>query len=67
MILAFTQALEREHMGDPDTQTGIYHPVHRIGWWLSAALEDPNTCEEMKADIRDWFDWQAKAQQGGSK
>ena len=49
------QALEREHMGDPDKKTGIYSPNHRIGWWLSAALEDPNTCEEMKSDIRDWF------------
>lgn len=49
------QALEREHMGDPDKQTGIYSPNYRIGRWLSAALEDPNTCEEMKSDIRDWF------------
>lgn len=29
---------------------------HAIGKWLSAALEDPSTCEEMKADIRAWFD-----------
>lgn len=28
----------------------------RIGFWLSAALDDPNVCEEMKADIRAWFD-----------
>ena len=27
-----------------------------IGKWLSAALEDPNVCEEMKQDIREWFD-----------
>lgn len=27
----------------------------RIGKWLSAALEDPQVCEEMKADIRHWF------------
>jgi transposase-like protein len=27
-----------------------------IGKWLSAALEDPLTCEEFKKDIRDWFD-----------
>jgi len=26
-----------------------------IGKWLSAALEDPSVCEEMKADIRAWF------------
>ncbi|KER37251.1 hypothetical protein AL00_06140 [Sphingobium indicum F2] len=27
----------------------------RLGKWMSAALDDPNVCEEMKADIRDWF------------
>ncbi len=26
-----------------------------VGSWLSAALDDPNVCEEMKADIRQWF------------
>lgn len=28
----------------------------RIGKWLSAALDDPNVCDEMKIDIRAWFD-----------
>ena len=27
----------------------------KIGDWLSAALDDPNVCEEMKADILDWL------------
>lgn len=27
----------------------------RLGKWMSAALDDPNVCEEMKADIREWF------------
>ena len=27
-----------------------------VGAWLSAALDDPNVCEEMKADIGEWFD-----------
>ena len=26
-----------------------------IGSWLSAALDDPNVCAEMKADIEAWF------------
>ena len=26
-----------------------------VGRWLSAALDDPNVCDEMKADIRRWF------------
>ena len=29
---------------------------YKIGWWLSAALEDPNVCAEMKADIHAWFE-----------
>ena len=28
----------------------------RVGAWLSAALDDPNVCDEMKADIRTWMD-----------
>jgi len=32
------------------------HPSHKIGTWLSAALDDPLVCEEMKADIRAWFE-----------
>jgi len=28
----------------------------RIGKWLSAALSDPAVCEEMKRDIRNWFE-----------
>jgi hypothetical protein len=30
-------------------------PEDRIGAWLSAALEDPMVCDEMKQDIKDWF------------
>lgn len=30
--------------------------VWAVGSWLSAALDDPSVCEEMKADIREWFD-----------
>jgi len=26
-----------------------------VGGWLSAALDDPNVCEQMKADINRWF------------
>lgn len=26
-----------------------------IAPWLSAALEDPNVCKEMKADVTAWF------------
>src|SRR5216684_349137 len=29
---------------------------YKIGWWLSGALEDPNVCAEMKADINKWFE-----------
>ena len=27
-----------------------------VGRWLSAALDDPKTCDEMKADINRWMD-----------
>jgi hypothetical protein len=27
----------------------------KLGSWLSAALDDPNVCAEMKADIEAWF------------
>ncbi len=27
-----------------------------VGSWLSAALDDPDVCEEMKRDIRQWFE-----------
>jgi hypothetical protein len=27
----------------------------RLGFWLSAALDDPNVCDEFKQDINDWF------------
>jgi hypothetical protein len=35
---------------------GLHPAADRIGWWLAAALDDPNVCEEFKADIRAWFD-----------
>lgn len=45
----------------------------RVGKWLSAALDDNNVCEEMKADIRDWFSagepvlhWNAQAIETGT-
>lgn len=31
-------------------------PAERLGSWMAAALEDPNVCPEMKADIKAWFD-----------
>lgn len=30
--------------------------ANRIGMWLSAALDDPAVCAEMKADINEWFE-----------
>ncbi len=41
---------------------GMRHEIGRlreageaIGSWLSAALDDPKVCDEMKRDIRRWF------------
>lgn len=33
----------------------LYRANMRIGRWLSAALDDPNVCTEMKDDINAWF------------
>lgn len=47
--------------GDPDAFAEIAPspPVSReadeLGKWLSAALDDPNVCDAMKADINAWF------------
>jgi hypothetical protein len=30
--------------------------AYALGAWLSAALDDPNVCAEMKRDINAWFD-----------
>lgn len=37
----------------PDPRPG---PADDIGWWLSAALEDPNVAPEMKSAINKWFE-----------
>lgn len=29
---------------------------HKLGFWLSAALDEPNACDEFKTDIRNWFE-----------
>lgn len=39
---------QRDEGGDAD--------VWAVGSWLSAALDDPKVCEDMKNDIREWFD-----------
>ena len=38
-----------------DAEADAHSPFDRLGAWLSAALDDPQVCEEMKADIRAWF------------
>jgi hypothetical protein len=45
--LAVGHALEKQRLQDGN---------ERIGAWLAAALDDPTVCEEMKADIRAWFE-----------
>ena len=47
--LAVGHALEKHRLQDGN---------ERIGKWLSAALDDPAVCSDMKADIRAWFDGQ---------
>jgi len=40
----------------PSKKRKITQADTTIGMWLSAALEDPSVCEEMKTDIEAWFD-----------
>jgi hypothetical protein len=47
--LAVGHALEKHRLQDGNAS---------LGKWMSAALEDPLVCEEMKSDIRAWFESQ---------
>ncbi len=39
-----------------DTLPAIIETSDKLGFWMSAALDDETTCDEMKADINRWFD-----------
>lgn len=58
IVEAFERAINRKsaELGalEPMVQRSIMASA-KLGAWLSAALEDPNVCAEMKADIREWF------------
>jgi len=52
----YSQA-SRHHSGDPQPSTSDPSDItYRIGRWLSAALDDPKVCHEMKADILAWME-----------
>ncbi len=34
---------------------GLREASLSVGKWMSAALDDPDVCDEMKADINEWF------------
>lgn len=40
---------------DTDQPRHEYPQDTALGKWLSAALDDPAVCSEMKSDIKDWF------------
>lgn len=48
--LAVGHALEKHRLQDGNS---------RLGSWMSAALDDPLVCDEMKSDIRAWFESQS--------
>jgi hypothetical protein len=41
-------------VGDIDLDQLLYR-TDELGKWMSAALDDPKVCAEMKADIQSWF------------
>lgn len=40
----------------PDLIQDKIKDFKEMGKWLSASLDDPNVCEDMKKDVRAWFD-----------
>ena len=40
----------------PSAASDVREAAGRMGAWMSAAMDDPQVCEAMKADIRAWFD-----------
>ncbi len=44
-----------EALACPDWVDEACEANERLGPWMSAALDDPNVCAEMKADINAWF------------
>ena len=41
--------------GMPAEADEMREAAYNLGKWLSAALDDPNVCDEMKRDIHAWF------------
>ncbi|MFA5951535.1 MAG: hypothetical protein WC807_14745 [Hyphomicrobium sp.] len=54
MALDFVRQVANDCLSRCEVQTA--KADYKIGWWLSGALEDPNVCAEMKADINAWFE-----------
>jgi len=58
---ALTQTAQAEPAdkggGDLDLDQLLYR-TDALGKWMSAALDDPKVCKEMKADIQSWFNAQ---------
>lgn len=44
-----------ERSTDTTTPPEPSEASEKLGAWMSAALDDPDVCEAMKADIREWF------------
>lgn len=58
-MLAEKPILLREGRSKRKSKAAVETPTDRIGFWLSAALDDPGVCPEMKHDIEAWFQTQA--------
>jgi hypothetical protein len=42
-------------IGSGDTSQALIDESEKLGWWMSAALDDKNVCAEMKSNINAWF------------
>lgn len=51
------------HLADPESDLReLVEASDKLGSWMSAALDDPSVCDEMKQDINRWMSALAKFQ-----
>lgn len=54
-LRSITERAQLAIIGAGDTSELLISASDHLGRWMSAALDDPTVCDEMKADIQAWF------------
>ena len=55
-LKAENENLHKEYQDLARIHLGLAKASDKLGAWMSAALEDDKVCDEMKVDIREWFE-----------